>query len=472
MQASQTCAPLSTDTSAMARLQDFLRQRQAARAPLADLEGFEQQLHALFVAAEREALGEELARFDVNVPILEVEGQRYHRVLRCAQTYCSAAGPVRVERTLYRARQGAERALCPLELRAGLLEGYWTPLAAKQATWMVAHLTPQESEACFALLGNMAPSKSSLDRLPKQLSARWERQRHRFEVALRQQETVPQEAVTMAVSLDGVMVPMKDGRRREKRVCTAARGQQTRGPAGHQEVGCATLSFYDNHGRRLSTRRLARMPESNKRTLKASLTAEVFSALVECPALRVVKLADGAPDNWSYLDDTLPVGEALVDFYHATEHLHGALQAAYGETSAACQAQFEKLRRLLRDDPEGVDKVIRALRYVHTKHPRRKTIRTALAYFRRHRHRMRYAQAQAEGLPIGSGVVEAACKTVVTQRMKRSGMRWRHDGGQAVLTFRSLCQSDRFDRAWTLLAQTYRGEVKLPQKVVALSHRR
>jgi hypothetical protein len=126
----------------------------------------------------------------------------------------------------------------------------------------------------------------------------------------------------------------------------------------------------------------------------------------------------------------------------------------------------------LRDDPEGVDKVIRALRYVHTKHPRRKPIRTALAYFRRSRHRMGYAQAQAEGLPIGSGVVEAACKTVVTQRMKRSGMRWRHAGGQAVLTFRSLCQSDRFDRAWTLLAQTYRRAVKLPQKVIALSHHR
>lgn len=472
MQASQTCAPLSTDTSAMARLHDFLRQRQAAKEPMTDLEAFEQQLHALFVAAEREALSEELARFDVDVSTIEVAGQRYHRVLRCAQTYCSAAGPVRVERTLYRTRQGDERALCPLELRAGLIEGYWTPLAAKQAIWMVTHLTPQESEDCFTLLGNMAPSKSSLDRLPKQLSRRWERERRRFETVLRQQESVPEEAVTLAVSLDGVMVPMTDGGRREKRACTAARGQQTRGPAGHQEVGCATVSFYDRRGVRLRTRRLARMPEPHKGTLKASLTAEVMRALVERPDLRVVKLADGAPDNWTYLEDTLPVGEALVDFYHATEHLHGALKAAYGEMSAVGQGQGEKLRRLLRDDPQGVNKVIRALRYLHTKHPRRQTIRTTLAYFRRHRHRMGYAQAQGEGLPIGSGVVEAACKTVVTQRMKRSGMRWRHEGGQAILTFRSLCQSDRFDRAWVILAQTYRHEVKLPQKVIALGHRR
>ena len=79
-------------------------------------------------------------------------------------------------------------------------------------------------------------------------------------------------------------------------------------------MGGATLSFYATQGVRLGPRRLARLPEPYKGTLKKSLTAEVFSALVERPDLWVVKLADGAPDNWSSLDDTLPVGEALVDF--------------------------------------------------------------------------------------------------------------------------------------------------------------
>ena len=64
---------------------------------------------------------------------------------------------------------------------------------------------------------NMTPSKSSLDRLPKQLSERWEAERERFEAALRAEETVPREALTVAISLDGVMVPMKDGRRAQKR---------------------------------------------------------------------------------------------------------------------------------------------------------------------------------------------------------------------------------------------------------------
>ena len=64
---------------------------------------------------------------------------------------------------------------------------------------------------------------------------------------------------------------------------------------------------------------------------------------------------------------------------------------------------------------------------------------------------MRYRQLKDQSLPIGSGVVEAANKVLVTQRLKRSGMRWKIDGGQAVLTFRALIKSDRFDTAWEIL---------------------
>jgi hypothetical protein len=96
----------------------------------------------------------------------------------------------------------------------------------------------------------------------------------------------------------------------------------------------------------------------------------------------------------------------------------------------------------------------------------------APAYFREHRHRMRSSDLRAQNLPMGSGVVEAACKTLVSQRLKRSGMRWRMAGGQAILTFRALCQSERFERAWSLLSETYKRSVTLPRKVIALTKRR
>lgn len=72
-----------------------------------------------------------------------------------------------------------------------------------------------------------------------------------------------------------------------------------------------------------------------------------------------------------------------------------------------------------------------------------------LGYFRRHRARMQYAAAKAQGLPAGSGVVEAACKTLVTQRPKRSGMRWRHESGQTILMLRGLVYSDRVGHTGT-----------------------
>ena len=471
MQALQSRDLLSSDTHAMDQLQDFLRQRRDAHEPVEDLDAFEQELHRLFVAAEREALGQELSRFDLDVPTIEVAGERYHRVLRCATTYTSAVGPVRVERSLYRRPHG-EHALCPLELRAGIIEGSWTPLAAKQATWVVAHLTPKEGAELFDLLGNMTPSKSTLDRLPKALNVHWEAQRPHFEATLRQQEAIPTEAVAMAVSLDGVMAPMKDGERHAKRQRARAQGQLPSGPAGYQEVGCATVSYYDRNGVRLCTRRMARMPEANKATLKRQLTAEVMGALIQRPHLRVVKVADGAPDNWSYLSAVLPVGQEVLDFYHAAEHLGAALGAAYGEGTSKYQERLETLSAVLRDAPEGVDTVMGALGRLRTRYPRRQAIHKALAYFREHRHRMRYSDLRAQNLPIGSGVVEAACKTLVSQRLKRSGMRWRTAGGQAILTFRALCQSERFERAWSLLSETYKRSVTLPRKVIAFTKRR
>ena len=219
----------------------------------------------------------------------------------------------------------------------------------------MAHLTPQEGEELFALLGNMTPSKSTLDRLPKGLSIHWEAHRPPFEATLRHQEAIPTEAVAMAVSLDGVMAPMKDGERHAKRQRARAQGQSPSGPAGYQEVGCATVSYYDRNGERLGTRRMARMPEANKATLKSQLTAEVMGALRQRPDLRVVKVAEVGAGQLELSQRSLPVGQEVLDFYHAAEHLGAALGAAYGEGTLKYQERLETLSAVLRDAPEGVD---------------------------------------------------------------------------------------------------------------------
>ena len=140
-------------------------------------EAFERELHALFAQTECAVTEEALARHDVDLPLVFIDGEIHRRACRCAQTYLTAAGPVSVTRTLYRARRG-ERAVAALERKIGIVEGYWTPLlAARQGAMLVSLLTPRDAEEVLATLGHMQPSKSSLDRLPKALSARWEAQR-------------------------------------------------------------------------------------------------------------------------------------------------------------------------------------------------------------------------------------------------------------------------------------------------------
>jgi hypothetical protein len=455
---------------AIGELHDALQALSDTAMAMDDFEQFEREVHALFVCAQRDVLASELAQLDVDLPDVLIDGVKHSRVLRSRGTYTSAVGPIRVIRTLYRHQR--HKSVVPMELRAGIVDGHWSPLAAKQGAWTVAHLTPQDGEALFAQLGNMQPSKSSLDRLPKQLSTHWEAQREAFEASLRAQQTVPEQAVTLSVSLDGVMVPMKDGERLAKRMHAKNNGRRLRGPAGYQEVGCGTLSFHDADGERLSTIRLARMPEANKATLKSQLSAEIAAVLAQRPQLKLVKVADGAKDNWTYLSHTLPAGTELVDYFHAVQHLKQAFDAAYGEHTAKADAQFHKYRHILRDEHEGIDKVIRALRHLRRKHPRRKALKTQLAYFRGHRARMQYATAKEQNLPIGSGIIEAACKTLATQRLKRSGMRWRHPGGQAILTLRALIQSDRFERAWSLLSNTYKKTVTWPHNVIPIGCQR
>jgi hypothetical protein len=450
----------------MDKLQRFLEERRKAGKPSESFEEFEDQLHRLMSEVEGEAVGEELARHDVDRPTINLDGVEHRRVVRCEQEYFTAAGPVRQMRSLYRSGPG-EPAVSPMELSAGIVEGRWTPRAAKQALWFVAHLTPQAVEELYQRLGGLMPSKTSLDRLPKKVSRRWEQERERYEARLRESEAIPERAVSVGVSLDGVMVPMKDGLRREKREEAAAEGKRTRGPAGHQEVGCGTLTFYDRDGEQLSAIRLARMPEANKRTLKAMLTAELEWALARCPDLMVVRLADGAKDNWTFLDQLEVKGPRVLDFFHAAEHLAAALDAAYGEHSPQSGAQFEKLRHVLRHDQKGVEKVIRALTHLRKQHPASHAIARELEYFRRNRACMQYELMASAGIPIGTGVTEAACKTLATQRLKCSGMAWRDEGGQAILTLRSVIQSGRFDAAWNLLADGYRHLDGAPTPPVA-----
>lgn len=447
----------------MTKLYQTLDERAACRETeqaVPDFEEFEKEIHECMMAIEREIVAQELSKYDVNAEEITFEGKVYKWTMTSPETYHCAAGEIQVERRLYRPKERDTKSICPLEMQSGIIMGLMTPSAARQSAYALAHLPAGQVAKLFDEIGNMNPSRSTLGKLPSELSQQWETNRVGWEVELRSVEVVPQEAKVLVVSQDGVMTPMKDGNRTGKR---SQKDKQPMGPSGYKEVGCGTVALYDDEGTRLQTVRYGRMPEKNKATLHNQLEAECQSILPSRPDLTVVKLADGAKDNWQSLgalDFGLEPGSSLVtqveivDFFHGAEHLKTGCDAIWGKATVKTKAEFERLRILLKEADGGVDKVINVLRYhmgrVKTKN-RHSVIQKQLTYFRNQRHRMQYADYLRQSLPIASGVVEAACKTLVTQRMKCSGMAWKQTGGQAILSLRSLIQSNRWSAAWRLL---------------------
>jgi len=473
----------AVQSPALWRLASFIRQQQQhwqERETAPDFERFERELHEHVMALERDLLADELKHYDVSADEISVEGVSYRPSVESTQTYISAAGAIEVSRHLYRPSGRSSKSICPLELQAGIIAGLWTPRAARQGAFAMAHLTPRESATLFEEIGGMAPSASSLDRLPKTLSTRYEGRREVWEDSLRASETVPEEAAILAVSLDGVMAPMAkaeiDAEGAMEAVAPEAGGDgsgQSSTKRHYREASCGTVSLYDADGQRLSTIRYGRMPESKKVTLCAQLEAECQSMMALRPDLQVVKLADGAEENWRFLEHLdLGLDEAqaaqvetvsITDFYHAAEHLKQACDLIWGAGSVASKVEFARLRELLKEDEQGVNKVISRLRYRARgqRGQKRDALEQEIAYFHNQRHRMAYAAYRQAKWPIGSGVVEAACKTLVSSRLKRSGMRWTRAGGQAILTLRSVIQSGRWRRAWSLISHDFRKPVAI-----------
>ena len=168
-----------------------------------------------------------------------------------------------------------------------------------------------------------------------------------------------------------------------------------------REASCGAISFHDGDGNRLDTVYFSRMPEAGKVT--AQIMEEVACIRKARPDLRLVAIADAAVDNWTFLEGLQP-DEQVVDFFHACEHL------SVVSDQAVATDWYDKYRGILRDDAEGIDRVIRGIRYLHDKATTKSALedlKRELNFFRKHKRRMRYASLQ--GYAIGSGVPPTRC---------------------------------------------------------------
>jgi hypothetical protein len=161
-------------------------------------------------------------------------------------------------------------------------------------------------------------------------------------------------------------------------------------------------------------------------------------------ARKTVFIGDGAEWIWNMVNDRFGDAVQIVDFYHACEHLHSLCQALEPDDQNA-QALFKRWRRRLKNN--GLPAILEATtaRLASLNAEDRKAAKAEMAYFQNHAHRMKYRTFRRKGYFIGSGAIEGACRHIVAQRAKLSGMRWSCDGAENVMAFRCLIKSNLFD---------------------------
>lgn len=162
-------------------------------------------------------------------------------------------------------------------------------------------------------------------------------------------------------------------------------------------------------------------------------------------AERFIVLGDGALWIWDIVAEHFPGATEILDFYHATEHLAEFAKIVHANNKTLRDTWMALYReQLLKGD---VEIVIEAMKRVEGKTPEiKEALRKTIHYFETNRLRMNYAEYQKQGLFIGSGVMEAGCKTIVGQRLKQSGMRWTVKGANAIIALRCCQQSGQWEQ--------------------------
>jgi hypothetical protein len=476
-------------TDAEHALREYAKKVGSMRVEDLDLLSIEEEVRALVEARAREVMAVALKRADTDAPEVEIDGYRWgnRRLDRCE--YRSMFGTVAVERSTYQ-RAGGGRVAVPLDLRLGMVEGRYTPKMARVLTHAIAITTEDEGAAFLAELGTAVVSSSTLSRIPRSIAARYETRRAVVDARLREREAVPDDAVTAQVALDGVMVP-QDGEH------ARPRGRKTDSPEppryeksygvldadapasadGHggrswHEASVGTIAYFDASGRRLRTIYLGRMPEPNKATLVGELNAEVDAMLSDRPSLNLVFASDGAQQHWAVLDAmaervaTTCTGDRmkLADAFHVAEYVQQAAIAIEGDGTPDASILSATWRETIKEREDGAESVLRSMRARRARLgvTARKDLDAARSYIATQYQlgRMKYAEAREKNYPIGTGITEAAAKTVVGTRMKRAGARFSQHGGQTIMLFRTALLSDRFKALHTELAATYRAIVR------------
>ena len=371
--------------------------------------------------------------FDTDGSAIVIGGNKYTLRGKDNKEYQTPYGAVNLKRHVYQDSSGG-KIYVPLESNARIIHGA-TPKFGKALSHKYASMSAQDVLDDLLMNHGRAISKKYLQLVSDSVAAIaqnkidiWEYELPKFERPI----------TTVSISMDGAMLPTCE--------------------EGWRESMVGTISLYDSAGDRQHTIYIGESPEYGKATFMSRFSKEVVRIRTHYSDALYIGIADGARNNWPFLEGY--TDKQLLDFYHVTEYLTKASYAAYPEKTG----KPERIKWLndrchkLKHDKDGPKNILSELKAFKRKRKLTREIRenllAAISYFKNNIHRMNYSEHIEKNLPIGSGVTEAACKTLIKQRFCKSGMRWKDAGIKIVLRLRELIQTTgRWQQIWNKIDQ-------------------
>lgn len=389
----------------------------------------EQALQNALNEAGQVAMGPMIEQFDTQGEPIRVNGVKHTAKVYSPEMYETPYGPVQVERHIYQTSKGG-RSYVPLESDAR----------------MVLNSTPRYAQIVsgkYARFGADAICEDLLECNGRKLSNNYAKKLSDFVGSVAQcYETEWDYALpeferpvsTVSLGLDGTCILMhKDGWR---------------------EAMCGTIAFFDSAGERMHTIYCAATPEYGKETFKEKFSHEIERVQIAFPDVLYIGVADGAKDNWIFLRKYTK--HLVLDFYHASEYIGRAASAIFDRDKKSKSAWINEWNHRLKHKQGAVGRLLNELELRRLNLDKKnflerdEELRLVTGYYRNNRSRMRYSHQLKHNLPLGSGVTEAACKTLIKQRMCISGSRWKNEGACCVLALRTLkLTKGRWHQFWS-----------------------
>ena len=383
-------------------------------------------------------------------------------------------GPVRFVRAYYQCLQGAvahEEQDCshgeaPADELWGVEQQRTTPGVQGHISYLSARLTFEEAAQTLCrtvpigmsgrqALNLMRPVGEALAAAEEQHVRVVQAQAKQAQSQPCAQRLVSKELERLYIELDGVFarlrrgsVPLEkeEGQRQGDVYREIKAGAVFRAERGRKRTELAAGVYVDTPAPD-SLRYVAR------RTAKGGFAWLLYDLARQCgleQAQQVVVLGDGAPWIWNLAAEHFPEAVQIVDLYHAKEHVWDVAHAVFGHGTTTASAWATHACSLLEQgQSEALASVIAALPSIPPEPGQARSIpERAVDYFTSNAQRMRYPDFRAQGMHIGSGIAEAACKTIVSTRAKRSGMRWTPEGIDTLLPLRTTVLNGTYDSFW------------------------